>query len=303
MLCGLQAVAAYTDWWVEMALANDWSFQLGSVVVGPDEPLRLTGVSFGEADWRTQDTPNPVGDSRLFGDDYVTPGEWTLSVDALRSGSETAEDALATLTAAWGKKYPPNTMVKLTYRRAGVERYVWGRPRGVVPVPEKGIPDRLIRCTVRFSLGDSLIYGVDNQAIVMTLVPASTGGFTVPFTMPLIMGATGEIQGVIDEVGGVTPTPFVVKFQGPITNPWADGDNWRIALNTSIAYDQFVTVDTRTYEVKRSDGANLAGALTRTSRLSRARLSPGSEGVTFGGSDPTGTSKCTVSWNPAHNSI
>lgn len=287
-----------------MALTVDWSFQLGSVVVDDSRPLKLVNFSPGNNEWRTDDAFNPVGDSRLFGDDYVTPPEWTLDVDCLSNGSESAEDAVARLSSVFDKRYANGSVVKLTYRRAGVERFVWGRPRGMSLSLEKGIPNKLIHAQVKFALADPLHYTAGASTVVMKMVPPPAGGFTAPFTSPIATQPTGVIQGAIDLVGGDVRVPFTVKFNGPITNPWIKGDDWSVKLTTSIATGMHILVDTRTYEIKRSDGANMSGTVSMSSRLAKARLNPfGAESIQFGGIDATGTSTAVLTWYPAYGTL
>src|SRR5699024_2069484 len=76
---------------------------------------------------------------------------------------------------------------------------------------------------------------------------------------------------------------------------------WRIALNTSIAYDQTIVVDTMAQTVTReSDGASFAHVLTYDSDLS-ARLAPGGQEVVFSGRDTTNTASVDVEWSNASN--
>ena len=74
-----------------------------------------------------------------------------------------------------------------------------------------------------------------------------------------------------------------------------------IALNTTIAYDQTIIVDTMAQTVTRaSDGASFAHVLTYSSDLS-ARLSPGGQEVVFSGLDTTNTASVDVRWSNAAN--
>lgn len=289
-----------------MALTDDWTFQLGDVVIGNDRPIKLTGFNPNNGAWRVVDQDNPVADSRLFGDDFKTPGSWELEVACLSDGGDSALDALAVLGAEWNKKYKDSSTAKLMYRRNGVTRFVYGRPRGFDPVPEKGIPDRLIRVSLKFDLADTVFYHADTQSLVLRMVPPSTGGFTAPFTAPIVTESTGEIQGVTQVVAGSDQaTPVKIRFQGPVSQPYLEGDGWSVRLNMSLAYDQYVDVDARLYTVQLyPGGANMAGKLSIDSRLAKARINPFvSESLVFGGVDPTGTSTATVYWNPAYGTL
>lgn len=289
-----------------MTLIDDWTFQLGDVVIGNERPIKLTGFNPGGVSWRTADQDNPVADTRLFGDDFKTPGSWELEVACMSDGSSSAVDALAALGAEWTKKYKDASMAKLMYRRNGVTRFVYGRPRGFDPTLEKGIPDRLIRVNLKFDLADTNSYHADTKSVLLRMVPPSTGGFTAPFTAPIVTESTGEIQGSTEVVAGSDqPTPVKIRFHGPVSQPYLEGDGWSVRLNMSLAYDQYVDVDARLYTVTlMPGGANMAGKLSIDSRLAKARLNPFvSESLVFGGVDPTGTSTATVYWNPAYGTL
>src|SRR5699024_8398140 len=99
------------------------------------------------------------------------------------------------------------------------------------------------------------------------------------------------------------PVPISVGFHGPATNPKLTSTvaGWELALNTTIAYDHTIVVDTSAETVTReSDGASFAHVLTYDSDLS-ARLSPGGQEVVFSGRDPTNTASVDVEWSNASN--
>jgi len=91
-----------------------------------------------------------------------------------------------------------------------------------------------------------------------------------------------------------------VQIHGPISNPTVSGPGWRLQLGYTLAHDQWVTINTRRNTVLRNDGANLAGRLSRTSRLANARLAVGQTEITFTGTDATATSWCELRWRPAY---
>src|SRR5699024_5226583 len=122
---------------------------------------------------------------------------------------------------------------------------------------------------------------------------------------PIQSAPSGERGGTIDDVGGDTDTPMIITVSGPISDFWLGGPGWRVDIAASLAYDQSCVIDTRpgAYSVMRNAGASLGGALSRHSRLSQVRLSPGGAELKFGGIDPTRTAHAEFQWRPAFLSL
>ena len=112
---------------------------------------------------------------------------------------------------------------------------------------------------------------------------------------------TGSIH-----VGGKVPTYPIIRFNGPITNPWLQcGSLWKLQLNTTIASGQYIEIDTRPWKlsVLRQGLYSEAGKLARRTRLKDIVLKPGPQELSFGGTSAEGTATATVSWRGAYASI
>ena len=290
-------------------MPEDRQYELAGLLFGDRTPLMVTDFDLGAAEWDVQDANNPTTDGTYMGRDYLRPPQWTFTLGTDGQDDVEASALLASLTRAWRTAAPrstPGAVCELRYGLAGQRRTVFGRPRRFAPIIG-GAPfeQGFASAVADFQLVDALHYDTAERSTEIGMRVTSEGGWVWPATFPIITAGSGQREGVIEDVGGDAPTPVVVTIFGPIVNPWIAGPGWRLDLTTTLAYDQSLTVDARPWvnTVIRSDGASLGGALSRTSRLSQARLAPGSSVLSFGGSDPTATAHAVFVWRPAFHSI
>lgn len=288
-----------------MAVLQDGDFELDGYLFSGSRrrPLYVQGVELGSSGSRVQDTYNPIGTDVLFGRDYKNPGPWGFK---FRVGHGSAVDTLANLaaiTAAWEKlDAVPGAESILRYAVGGRTRLVYGRARDFTPAIEQVFSLGRVVAEAAFQPRDTRFYDDALQTVSLSIVPPTTGGLIAPLSSPLSTAAGTQRQGVIT-VGGDAPAPVEVVFRGPITRPGMKSSGWEIELDTTIAYDMSVTVNTRTGTVRRSDGASLAGTLSRKSFLPDAKLKPGARELIFSGTDVTGTASATVRWRNTYRSF
>lgn len=282
---------------------NEGDFELDGYAMGLGLPVVVEGFDPGEASWTVQDVVSPVGGRRLFGRDTLTGPTWVFDMATNTRTPAEARAALSALASAWRPVYTsqPGAESVLRYMVGGEVRRVYGRPRKFAPILNGLTQSGVALASGEFVTSDAYSYADTARLVIVTMTPPPTGGFTAPFTTPIVTVPIGEVQGQIDDVGGEAPAPFIVTFQGPITNPKVSGNGWEIELQTTLAYDRSVTIDTRKATARRSDGANLSGYLTHRSHLGTARLTPGPDYVAFSGVDATGTATCTVTWRPTYH--
>lgn len=294
-----------------MATLNEGEFELDGFGFGGEGHgvvVPPSGFDPGSASLDTQDGSNPVGDGLLMGRDFVRPPLWGFT---LLTNADTASDALDNLEALQAKwradnvRQSPGAFSTLRYQLGGRTRRVYGRARRFSTAINTTLWSGLTGAVADFQLVDPLFYDDAQRSQTVSIVPASVGGVLSPLIGPITTLAGGPRQGVIADVGGSAPTPIYATIRGPITNPWVSGPGFKLQLNTSLGSGQYVTFDARPWAmtVRRNDGASLAGKLSRTSRLTDAKLRPGSCELLFGGSDPTATATCTVTWRPAFYSL
>lgn len=285
-------------------------FKLGGIEFTGDDltaPLQVRDFEPGGAARRTQDSDRSQRDGAVAGVDLLGSRLWSWEVSAEGAGLADVLAANALLEGAW---QPPERLlagvkVPLSYYISGRWRRVYGRPGRYDPVTPDHVADAgfgTIICD--FRVLDPLHYADTETSVVLTIVPASTGGLVAPLAAPLstVRSSAPRAGFVVND--GDAPTPLKVMFRGPVADPWVrSASGMEIGLNGSLAFDQTVTVDPLAETVTRENGTSAAGMLTRKTRLSETLLQPGSTELTFGGSDATGTAKATLSWRNAYKSI
>lgn len=297
-----------------MTVLNDGEFELDGYAFGGASHGVVVppgGFDPGSHESRSQDAPSPNSDSLRFGRDYRTPGAWTFTLATNADTEAQALGSLEDLQVVWDNaesRTVPGSLSTMRYVLAGRTRRVYGRPRRFAPALPTTHTQGLLTAVADFQLADTLVYDDEARSTVVSAAPPVALGLTSPITTPISVASGGEREGAIADVGGKVPAPVVILFtagSSAITSPWVATPDWRIELNTTIPAGMSVVVDTRpaSMSVLRSDGANLAGKLTRTSTLQGARLKPGSAQLTFGGYDPSATATCAVSWRPAYLSL
>ena len=291
-----------------MASLQNKQFELAGVQWGKALPIFTEegGFDAGTADPRAQEVPRPMGDGVLFGVDYIDPPTWAWTVGLNATTEAEALALLAPLATVWRNNSGRSTSgpsIPLRYSLAGRTRRVYGRPRRIsAPKMDTRIDLGYAQCVLDFKCEDHLTYDDVEQSVDLTLANTSSGGWIFPNTFPIYTQGSGTRQGVI-QVDGDAPAHFTATITGPIAAPSLVGSGWAFDINTTLTAAQSVTVDTRAATVLRNDGASLAGALSRRSRIGKARLKGGGQELVFAGSDPSTTARCTVRWRPAHHSL
>lgn len=279
-------------------------FRFGGAGFGP---IFVARYDISAAQVRSQDAVNPVGDNTFFGRDYLTGPRWTFSfnVVAEEESSAAALDALEDLAEAFrkaSKRNKPGQQSILRYTRGGRTRHVYGRARDLAFDPNGMLRQGVAIAEGFFQTADANYYAEEVTGLHLSFTPNPDGGLTLPSTFPLVLEASGERQGVTN-IGGRKEAPFIAEIHGPILNPYIAGDGWVVELETSLAHDEWVQINTRLATVIKNNGESLGGTLSRFSRLAEARLQPGPDEFRFGGVDPTGTSFCKVIWSPVYYSL
>lgn len=283
-------------------------FRLGGVEFGGRTgSLIVAGFDPGSADLRTQDHERPQRDGAMVGRDYLGSTTWAFDISTNRRAVLEAAESAAALAVAWRppERLQGNVTVPLSYELGGRWRRVYGRPGKFAGIKGDVLAMQGVgKITADFRVTDPLFYDDAETSVVLDIVPASSGGLVAPLVAPLTsVRSSAPRAGFVDNLGDAA-TPLKVTFHGPVLNPWVRAAaGWEIGLTGTLAYDVSVTVDPLAGTVTRSDGAPVAGMLTRATRLSKSLLPVGQSELTFGGSDITGTATATLSWRHAFQSI
>ena len=275
---------------------------------GPAGVLIVTGFAPAPAEVLASDTPRAGRDGSIVGSDYLGASTWAFDLFTNRADFAGALTAAAALESAWKDpaiRLTPNRTVPLSYEIAGRWRRVYGRPGQFLgPVGDVRDLQGAGAITCDFRVTDPLHYDDEETTVVLTVVPATTGGLQAPLAAPLsTVRSSAPRAGQVVNAGDAA-TPLKVVFHGPVTDPWVrSSGGLEVGLTGSLAYDQAITVDPLAGTVTRQDGSPAAGLLTRKTRLTGTLLQPGPTELTFGGTDPTGTATATLSWRNAYTSI
>lgn len=103
---------------------------------------------------------------------------------------------------------------------------------------------------------------------------------------------------------GDAPSWPVITFHGPVAQPSIElvGTGRRLSLDTTLAYDRSITIDTRPWArtILRDDGASFAG-VARGASLSEFQLPVGQTVLAYRGTDLSGQSRCVIEWRNAYS--
>lgn len=290
-------------------LNNQW--ELDGVVFGQDAEIdteaEVTPSTYG---LRTQDSPSPVGDATMFGRDLIEPDVWGFKLFTNVEDEQNALRLRSTLAKVWRAddvRKTPGAVKVLRYRMAGRTRRVYGRPRRFDAPLDNRMFSGLIAITCDFKLASELFFDdVEQNIPVRASQSTSSGGFLVPFTVPLTLSSSLTPRATTFTVGGELPTPGIFDFKGPSTDAALEIDGaMRVQLTGTVPVGVTVTVDARPWvmSIYRDDGAGTAGLLNRRTRLPRLLLEPGAHEVTYSAYDPTGASGGAVRWHDAYPSV
>lgn len=286
----------------EFAL-NGFRFGCGHSNIGVST-LQATSIR-----WRVQDQPNPVGDNILVGRDFGDPQPIKLGVFFRGGTAEETAQAAAEFANAWAaarnRKPGEESVLEIGVHGRTVRAY--GRARDLDIDDSDIFSQRHAEGTAVFDRTDGLFYGDPDTGgggqVKLSITPPQAQGLVFPVVFPWGTFRGGERQGVVSNTG-LRPTGDVtVTITGTVTNPVVSGAGWEIQLNTSLAYDQSVTINARARTVRRNDGTSLAGTLTRKSRLDRIVVPPGNSEFFFRGTSVDGSATATIRWGSAHTSL
>ena len=295
-------------------ITGDYQFEIDGYAFGLHQAVSIIDGGFdpGSADWRVQDTDNPVGDGRTFGRDYLGGPSWAWSLFTDQHDDESALLAVKEFATVWRNesgRRTPGEVKALTYQINGRLRRVYGRPRRLAYSPDNMMLGGYLPISATFDCVDALHYDEGESSLVIGTVPFSPGGFPVPAITPWTsVGGVGERTNQIDVAGDALTYPVITFSAGAnavAANPRVTiGDRvYRMAY--TIPAGSSVTIDTRPWArtVLTPGGASVAGTLSRDTRLDQASLEPGSHVVSFYCEDLSGQATCTVSWRSAYNSL
>jgi hypothetical protein len=282
---------------------GDWTLDCGpdgTILFGSQlskYPLAIA-PEIGDADRDNQDSKLTGVDGTSFGADTVSGQTDAFGLTALGDTDEEARalyDEFRRLWRADTIRSTPGAMATLT---APSGRSTFGRPRRITPsfYPPGSAA---IGITADFATADDLWYGEEDHLDV-PIASSQSGGFVFPMRFPAVSrGYTSASNGFV--VGGTRPTWPVITIHGHILNPVVEVPGaFTFAADVSLAYDEWLTIDTRPGRRFVTKNGVQSAKLTRASTLLPAAvLQPGAHTMTLTGSSTTGAPTARVGWRPA----
>lgn len=278
-------------------------------------PLSPGGFSVGQVTFRHQDQENPSGDGQVPGRDTLNGVIYSWDLTVVECGSNRWKDAARRLSAfrgAWHGstvRSTPRAVDELKLWHGDRVGLVYGRARNYSE-ERSHIRQGLAHIVCDFAAMNDLVYEETQESLVLNLVESVGGGLVAPLIAPIVGVGAGNRTGH-SFIAGDAATPPIITFFGPITNPRLTlMGRWSVCLATSIAYDQYITVDPRLWSrtVLKAGGGmvpySVGGLLTRDSiSLDRLVLPTGPQEFIFTGIDPTNTGRVSVTWHAARHSV
>ena len=294
-------------------MLEESQFELSGYRFGRDLPVEVTEFDVGEAEAQVGDLDLPGQDGTVFGRDTKTGVEITFELSVNTHDPEAAKREWGELATRWDAasvRSRARRVVPLRIRTPGKRTVVvYGRPRGL----ERTSTLALLKVgridgVATFQTADTYFYADTSQggahSITLTLVADSGGGIVWPVRWPINWGSQGVRQDVVVNSGD-SPSWPVITFHGPVAQPSIElvGTGRRLSLDTTLAYDRSITVDTRPWArtILRDDGASFAG-VARGAALSDFMLPVGRTTLAYRGTDTSGQSRCVITWRDAHTS-
>lgn len=288
----------------------DGQYEIGDFLFGEDgtnsPPYRVEEMTPDSPDSENNDVGNPEEDGLRMGSEYRRGRLITFKMNVLTQGS--ALDALDSLEDAWGGdeyRFDSESYTTLRMKRGGRTRRMYGRPRRFSATTKRSTSG-WVPVTADFQCIHHHYYDDLPKEVTVGLVPPTTGGFTVPFTVPFgVTGTSGSRTGTLT-VAGKKPSWPIYTIHGPITYPIIEMVGiGKIPMPISLSDTQFVVIDTRPWvrRVTRNDGVNMAGAIdVFASALKDMYIPPGIWNFLLRGIDPTGTAFLVIDWLDTHAS-
>jgi hypothetical protein len=198
------------------------------------------------------------------------------------------------LTAAFA---PSHVDLPLTWTQGpDADAYVlYGRPRLVEPLAETAFRGWAL-CRAAFRALDPRVYsGVEHTETLG--LPLSSGGLTVPLTVPFAITG-GVLSGSLTlSNAGTTDTGLTLRIDGPVSEPTvalrpSGGDTQTLRYLDDLGAGESLTIDTRARTAYVNGGVSRRGRVVGDWFL----LPPGDSEVFFGAAAYDASAQLTVLW-------
>ncbi|OKI52851.1 hypothetical protein A6A27_08140 [Micromonospora sp. CB01531] len=186
------------------------------LVMGPDTPYMLLS----EVNPWTRNTRADQGGQRAWGDGTWSGAEWTDEVVVplqILVEANTGGEWLALHQQLLAAFAPSHEDVELRFVWGGVEYLMRGRPRMVDP-DVTAIAYGWSVTKAAFVAQDPTIYSGEEHSVTLGL-PSTSGGLTLPLTVPFTVGATVTSGRRQITNAGTKASGLLLRIDGPVPEP------------------------------------------------------------------------------------
>ena len=298
---------------------GDWklTYEGTEYAFGPaHHPVELIEWEQGPDVYAVDDASSDRDDGVWFGEDYIEPGEITVSVkidftDAPYPVEECARLAMVArseLARVWRADSVRRRAGALAELHMGGQYIIEGRPRRA-RFDDADQNVGLIYAELPFVPAHPGAYlaGPEGgwESVTLGLIPAQIGGIKGPLRAPLRTSVESSRAAPVT-VGGDTDAWPVIEIRGPLQSK-AEVEavsQWRLILNRALAFNETATIDTRPgRRSTRLNGRPTQLLDPRSSALAELSLTPGPNVIALRGASIEGTAAVSVRWRNTKGSI
>ena len=277
---------------------------------GRDLPVVVTSWEGPTTDLSGETTARLQDDGVTGTPQYLGAGSWQISIATNASDLTEALALAGELETAWKLASVRSSTAPAPLDYSTDEGVTWhriyGKPGKFAP-PTDTVHAKLgvALADLEFIQYDPTHYTATERQATITGAASIVGGLRSPLRSPLRTIATGGVRSGRLENGGDQPSPCVVTFFGPSTNPTLTTSRGRtIRYVGTLAYDQSVVLDARAHTVRLyPGGAGVPGRLDARTLLSDLSVPAGVSDWAYQAVDVSGTSRAVVAWRDAHTAL
>lgn len=292
---------------------DEKQFSLAGVTfgLGTDIGMIENGWQPGSPELRVNHVNSPGASGRRFSREFLGATTWGFSLYTNVGNEEEAWERVATLRDAWrslgdeADVVDSEVVLPLTYRIAGQDRMVYGRPQAFDIVVDNTSLSGRIAIEANFELAYPIYFDADERSFTLSILPPLNleAGVIIPAIVPFVSSSSESSRSTSIVVGGDRPTPVVIELHagtGPLDNARVEINGNPIQLTDPVHPNDPVIIDPRPWA--RSVATLSGGAVgvdARVSRLSKLWLPPGTHEIVLTGTDPTSSASTVIRWNNA----
>lgn len=271
-------------------------------------------VMVGPVDIETDDVSHPLSEGMLFGRDhrrgrvleFAGAHLSTAKHPRTRQWVQPMDDS-GVFEQAWRGDWLRDRAGRVaTCANLDRGRLAYGRPRPYAPDHEQARQGWLTYAC-GFVTADDKFYDTTEQVLIAGVDPGEAGAFTFPMTFPFTGAAGSETRAWVLNEGTAATWPTITFRRGGRPRlellDATGGVSWAVTAQTTLAYDESVTVDARPWVRSVKLNGSPASGLLRGSSLDQLRIPPGTSELRLVADDPSGLAEVEVRWRSAWGTL